>query len=103
MMKRGNRTHTKAGRSRLSPVSYRSQRLATARAMASLPAMSSVGIRYAEARPSAAAIIAACWSGGVMQTSFREVRAALNIARHAAFSALPCCSLLSRAQGEPLQ
>ena len=27
--------------------------------------------RYAEARPNAAAIIAACWSGGAMKTSLR--------------------------------
>jgi hypothetical protein len=37
----------------------------------SLPAMSSVENRYAEARPNAAAMIAADWSGGAMQTSFR--------------------------------
>ena len=31
--------------------------------------------RYAEARPNAAAIIAACWSGGAIKTSFLEAYA----------------------------
>ena len=38
----------------------------------SLPAMSSVENRYAEARPNAAAMIAADWSGGAIKTSFFE-------------------------------
>src|SRR3954454_15483172 len=45
--------------------------LATARLMRPLPAMSSVENRYAEARPNAAAMIAADWSGGAIKTSFR--------------------------------
>ena len=50
-------------------------RLAAARVERFLPAMSSVENRYAEARPNAAAMIAADWSGGAMQTSFRVVQA----------------------------
>jgi hypothetical protein len=46
--------------------------LATARLMHPLPAMSSVENRYAEARPNAAAMIAADWSGGAIKTSFFE-------------------------------
>jgi uncharacterized protein (UPF0261 family) len=45
--------------------------VAATQAMRSLLAMASARIRYAEARPSAAAIIAAGWSGGAIKTSFR--------------------------------
>jgi hypothetical protein len=63
-----------AGRRDVEPITVGGAALRNRAGSASLPAMSSVGGRYAEARPNAPTIIAARWSGGAMKTSSTRSR-----------------------------